>query len=184
LAALDRRTPPRQIAEGGDQVSFGPEEDLVFRSVAENNALIRIRKDGTGRSRVTAAPVLDKFGLSPDGKWVIASLAGKGTFAIPVHGGTPVTICPRPSCPSRWSSDGRFLYVSQSDGTGKTLAFPVPAGRSLPDLPAEGVDPNAAADPPGARIIGNGLISPGPDPSTYVFVKTDLQRNLFRIPLH
>ena len=25
---------------------------------------------------------------------------------------------------------------------------------------------------------------PGRDPSTYVFTKTDLQRNLFRIPLH
>jgi len=82
--------------------------------VAENSTLIRIKKDGTRRSRVTAAPVLDKFGLSPDGKWVIASLAEGGTFAIPVHGS----------------------------------------------------------------------ISPGADPSTYLFTKTDLQRNLFRIPLH
>ena len=182
LAALDRRTPPRQIAQGGDQVSFGPEEDLVFRSVAENNALIRIKKDGTGRSRVTAATVLDKFGLSPDGKWVIASLAGSGTFAIPVHGGAPVKIC-AVVCPSIWSSDGRFVYVTQA-GTGKTLAFPVPHGRPLPDLPGEGIDPGAAVGPPGARIIENGSISPGRDPSTYVFTKTDLQRNLFRIPLH
>ena len=33
-------------------------------------------------------------------------------------------------------------------------------------------------------MIEHGPISPGPDPSTYVFTKTDLQRNLFRIPLH
>jgi hypothetical protein len=51
-------------------------------------------------------------------------------------------------------------------------------------LPAEGVDPGAAVGPPGARIIENGSISPGADPSTYVFTKTDQQRNLFRIPLH
>ena len=126
LAALDRRTPPRQIARGGDQVSFGPEEDLVFRSVAEKNALIRIKKDGTGLSRVTAATVADKFGLSPDGKWVIASLAGGGTFAIPVHGGTPVKICATRSCPSIWSSDGRFVYVTR-EGTGKTLRVSRPA---------------------------------------------------------
>ena len=182
LAPLDRRTPPRLIVQGGDQVSFGPEEDLVFRSVAENNALIRIKKDGTGRSRVTAATVINKFGLSPDGKWVTASPAGGGTFAIPVHGGAPVRICGL-RCRSTWSSDGRFFYVS-GPGTGKTLAFPVPPGRSLPDLPAEGVDPGAAVGPPGARIIENGSISPGADPSTYVFTKTDLQRNLFRIPLH
>ena len=139
LAALDRRTPPRQIAQGGDQVSFGPEEDLVFRSVAEKNALIRIKKDGTGRSRVTAATVLDKFGLSPDGKWVIASLAGRGTFAMPVDGGAPTRICAW-ACQSTWSSDGRWLYVAPG-ATGKTYAIPVPSGRSLPDLPAEGVDP-------------------------------------------
>ena len=120
LAALDRRTPPRQIAQGGDQVSFGPEEDLVFRSVAENNALIRIKKDGTGRSRVTAATVFEKFGLSPDGKWVIALLAGSGTFAVPVDGGAPTRICAR-VCPSTWSSDGRWLYVGAPVATGKTV---------------------------------------------------------------
>ena len=180
-AALDRRTPPRQIAQGGDQVSFGPEEDLVFRSVAENNALIRIKKDGTGRSRVTAATVIDKFGLSPDGKWVIASLAGSGTFAMPVDGGAPKRICAR-TCPSTWSSDGRWLYVTLR-AADKTYAIPVPSGRSLPVLPAQGVDREAAGRPE-ARIISNGSISPGADPSTYVFTKTDQQRNLFRIPLH
>ena len=181
LAALDRRTPPRLIAQGGDQVSFGAEEDLVFRSLAENNALIRIKKDGTGRARVTASTVLDKFGLSADGKWVIASLAGRGTFAVPVDGAVPTRICAQ-ICPSTWSSDGRWLYVAPV-GTGKTYVIPVPSGRSLPALPAQGVDRDAAGRPE-AWIISNGLISPGPDPSTYVFTKTDLQRNLFRIPLH
>jgi hypothetical protein len=33
-------------------------------------------------------------------------------------------------------------------------------------------------------MIEEGLISPGPDPSTSVFTKADSQRNLFRIPLH
>ena len=67
--------------------------------------------------------------------------------------------------------------------TGKTYVIPVPSGRSLPALPAEGIDRDAAGRPE-ARIIPNGSISPGADPSTYVFTKTDLQRNLFRIPLH
>jgi serine/threonine protein kinase len=182
LAALDRRTPPRQVAQGGDQVSYGPEEDLVFRSVAEKNALIRIKKDGSGRSRVMANTVFNKFGLSPDGKWVIAQLAS-GTFAVPVDGGAPTRICPR-ACPSTWSSDGRWLYVGAPVATGRTYAIPVPSGRSLPDLPADGIDPTAEVGVPGARIIENGFISPGADPSTYVFTKTDLQRNLFRIPLH
>jgi hypothetical protein len=108
--------------------------------VAENSTLIRIKKDGTGRSRVTAAPVLDKFGLLPDGKWVIASLAEGGTFAIPVHGGTPVKICTLRSCPSIWSPDGRWLYVAPGV-TGKTYAISVPSGRSPPSLARGGSRP-------------------------------------------
>jgi hypothetical protein len=60
----------------------------------------------------------------------------------------------------------------------------VPAGKSLPDFPVSGTTFATASGLPGTRIIENGALSPGPDPSTYVFVKTDIQRNLFRIPLH
>ena len=49
LASLDRRTPPRQIARAGDQVSFGADGDLIFRSLEEKtNWLVRIKKDGSG----------------------------------------------------------------------------------------------------------------------------------------
>ena len=33
VAALDRRTAPRRVAQGGDTVAFGADRDLVFRSV-------------------------------------------------------------------------------------------------------------------------------------------------------
>jgi len=183
LAPLDRRTPPREIARDGDHVSFGPDGELVFRSLAENNALVRIKKDGTGRERITTASVLDKFGVSPDGEWVIAFLPGGATIAVPIHGGAARGICVARCFPT-WSSDGRFLYV-EYPGAGKTLTIPVPAAKSLPDLPVAGIDTAAGVVAlPGAWMIGGGSISPGPDPSTYVFTKTDLQRNLFRIPLH
>jgi hypothetical protein len=68
---------------------------------------------------------------------------------------------------------------------GKTVAIPILAGQSLPDLPAGGLDANTSEIRlAGARVIERGPISPGPDPSIYVFEKRDLQRNLFRIPLH
>jgi hypothetical protein len=68
---------------------------------------------------------------------------------------------------------------------GKSVAIPIPAGKSLPDLPAAGLDANTGEiQPVGARVIEHGPISPGSDPSIYVFEKRDLQRNLFRIPLH
>ena len=197
---LDRRTPPLQIARAGDQVSFAADGHLVFRSLEEQtNALVRIKKDGSEREQITTPPVLDKSGVSPDGEWVLIGSPGAGvdavtaTFAVPIHdGGRPKKIC-APSCQAGWSSDGKFFYVSMdlsaaasSPGTpGKTLAIPVPAGTSLPDLPASGIDRTAGVVTlPGARLIESVSLSTGPDPSTYVFTKTELQRNLFRIPLH
>jgi hypothetical protein len=54
LASLDRRKPPRQIARAGDQVSFGADGDLVFRSLEEKtNWLVRIKKDGREREKIT-----------------------------------------------------------------------------------------------------------------------------------
>ena len=188
LAPLDRRTPPRQIAHGGDSVSFGADGDLVFRSLeGTKNFLVRIKKDGTGRERVSATPIMDKFGVSPDGAWALTLDAGAGgdvtlgMFAVPLHGGgAPRRICP--DCQSAvWSSDGKFLYAAVK---GRTLAIPVPAGKSLPDLPASGISLAETEGLPGATVIEHGAVSPGPAPSTYVFVKTDLRRNLFRIPLH
>ena len=178
LAPLDRRTPPRRIADG-DQVSFGAQGDLVFRSLeGTRNFPVRIKKDGSGREPVTSAPILEKFGLSPDGEWVTA-LTGPGQLSlVPLNGGAPKKLCPTP-CRAVWSSDGRFLYVEIDRGTsaaspGKTLAIPVPAGKSFPDLPAAGIDSAAAgSELPGTRVIEHGSLSPGPDPSTYVFTKTE-----------
>jgi hypothetical protein len=196
LAPLDRRTPPRQVARDGDQVSFGADGDLVFRSLeGTTNVPVRIKKDGSGRERMTAVPILEKFGVSPDGEWVIVFALGVGedsapaTLAVPLDGGAPRKVCTA-FCRAVWSSDGRFFYVAADRGAsvispGKTLAIPVPVGKSLPDLPDSGVDLVAGGiELPGAQVIEHDPLSPGRDPSTYVFTKTDLQRNLFRIPLH
>ena len=194
LAPLDRRTPPRLIARAGDQVSFGPPGELIFRSLGEGNALVRIKTDGTGRERISTESILNKRDVSPDGKWVIISAPGTtkdavlATLAVPINGGVPKTICY--TCSATWSPDGTFFYVGSdrsafSTSTGRTLAIPVPAGKSLPDLPVAGINvADGAAWLAGAVTIENGLISPGPDPSIYVFTRTDSQRNLFRIPLH
>jgi Tol biopolymer transport system component len=190
LASLDRRTPPRRIARGADQVSFGADGDLVFRSLGEkSDVLVRIKKDGNGREPLATVPILEKGSVSPDGEWVTVFNAG-GLFSVPLHAGATRKICDAP-CRAEWSSDGRFFYVhvDRRDTTlaspGETLAIPVPSGKSLPDLPASGIDLSAGGfELPGTRVIEHGSLSPGPDPSTYVFTRTDLQRNLFRIPLH
>jgi hypothetical protein len=66
----------------------------------------------------------------------------------------------------------------------KTLVIPVSPGGSLSELPTGGIgSADSLVKLPGTLVIEHGLI-PGPDPSTYLFEKTDLQHNLFRIPLH
>jgi hypothetical protein len=154
-------------------VSFGADGELVFRSLAEDNVPVRIKMDGTGRERLAVGSVLDKYGVSPDGEWVIVvccpsggagEKALKATLAVPTHGGAPKKICGPPFCQAVWSSDGRFLYVTgYHQGTpGKMLAIPVPAGKSLPDLPASGIDLSAGEiEPPGTQVLEHGSLSPG-----------------------
>jgi Tol biopolymer transport system component len=197
LAPLDRRTPPRLIVEAGDQVSFGAPGELIFRSLAQGNALARIKTDGTGFERIPTTSFVDKREVSPDGEWVIISAPatsdqGVETLAVPIRGGVPRRVCSAEAnaCTAVWSPDGRFLYVGGDRTTSpslarRTFAIPVPAGKALPDLPVGGIAGlEQAIALPGARTIEEGLISPGPDPSTYLFTKADSQRNLFRIPLH
>ena len=138
LAPLDRRTSPRLIASNGDSVSFGPAGELIFRSVGESNALVRINTDGTGRERIPTASVQAKGDVSPNGEWVIIRAPGLGkdavltTLAVPVNGGVSRVICY--ACWATWSADGKFFYVgtnlsASSTPAGKTLAIPVPAGK-------------------------------------------------------
>jgi len=187
LAPLDRRTSPRLIVESGDQVSFGAPGELIFRSLAKGNALARIKTDGTGFERIPTVSFLDKGDVSPDGEWVIIYAQADSDFetvAVPIRGGDPRIVCRwnTDACSARWSPDGKFFYLG---GDPRTFAIPVPAGKALPGFSAGGItDLKRTVALPGARTIEGGLISPGPDPSTYLFTKTDSQRNLFRIPLH
>jgi len=196
LAPLDRRSSPQQITDG-DQVSFGPHDELFFR-VNENNTnfLYRINRDGTRRERVTSLPILIKYGVSPDGEWVIAAVSAGSdnqrasdseavpfqTVAVPVHGGGPLRRICGATCPSSWSSNGRFFYVQIG---GRTRVFPVASGRSLPNVPVSGLDANEKADKRAGTVIPDeGDVSLGADPSVYAFRRTELRANLFRIPIH
>ncbi len=187
-ASLDRLSAPRLITRGGDSAFFGSGREVIFRRLGEAKSfLFRIGSDGKGLQRIFDMPVLDLFAVSPDGEWIIAAtpqnqVTTPFTFALPVHGGAPRVICHR-FCHVRWSPGGRYLYIMLPGGgpSGKTFAVPLPPGWEVPNLPPTGID---LAGVPGAFEIDRPLISPGPDPSTYVFTETRLQRNLFRIPLH
>jgi serine/threonine protein kinase len=195
LAPLDRRSAPRQIMRTGDQASFGANGELIFWALDEHgNFLYRINRDGSGRERITSTPVALMGSVSPDGEWVTAVVPVAGeekalaeavvvpmeTVAVAVHGGAVTKICGS-NCGGIWSADGKFLYVTFAENT---FAIPVPAGQSVPNLPASGIaSAHEAMALTGTRQIACGDLFPGPDPSTYLFERTEVRSNLFRIPL-
>jgi len=192
LAAVDRSSPPRLVTKGGDEVSFGANGELIYRGLEEKqNVLYRIKKDGSGRQRITEVNILEKYAVSPDGDWVTAGLkvpdAPSGFGAVSVRTGEIVKICSY-ECPAWWSPDGKIFYITTeraASTAGRTLAIPLAPGQALPKLPAAGIASRAdRIDISGIRQINKGEMSAGNDPSTYVYTKQDFQGNLFRIPLH
>lgn len=199
LATLDRSVPPRRIAQNGDEASFAG-SDLVFRELeGKANYLTRIRRDGTERQRIIERPIANKHDVSPDGAWVTAVLPGAsdessiGTVITPLRGGATTTIC-QANCPVNFSPDGKWMYVAllgignQIASGQQSLAIRMGTNGELPESLTASVDAAFAGtlrpDQSRTRLIQGPSVAPGPDPSTYAFVRQDVQSNLFRIPLH
>ena len=194
LARLDRNSPPRLLIRGGGKASFVSEREIVFTAIEnDRNFFYRMKTDGSGRERIANIPAIGDFGGSTNGEWIAALVpfAGQGsnwqTVALKIHGGDVRKICAF-YCASRWSADGKFLYVdpdiSSSASTGRTFVIPIQPGKSFPEIPAGGIStPADLRKLPGVRVIERSDLSPGPDPSTYVFARKEFQSNLFRLAL-
>jgi hypothetical protein len=187
LAPLDRRSPPRQIPNvEGDGPLFAAESQILFRGKEGTYGFAyRVNADGTGLRKVSEHPVIGATGISPDGKWLVVyarpnTESAGGTLALPLDGGTPIQIYGS-SLGARWSADGRslFLLIHHS-----TYVVPLPPGRMLPAMPASGYQSaEEIAAIPGARVIHNADVAPGPTPDVYAFSHETVQRNLYRIPV-
>jgi len=196
LAPLDRSVPPRIISGRGDaSPHFGPEGEVLFRLTdGKDYFLAKMKADGSGRTKILPAPILDLFGASPDGRFLVVGIPLPGSktpgvghiAAVAVDGGSVRSIASDFSQVS-WSPDGKYFYIgtlpSQTNPSGATLVIPVPSGQSIPDLPASGIDPaSKALAIPGSKIVEQAGIAPGLG-STYAYVKPTMHANLFRIPL-
>jgi hypothetical protein len=106
-------------------------------------------------------------------------------MAIPLDGGKPRHIC-KSYCIPVWSSRGDFLFVpvepSSQTNPGRSLAIPIGPGETLPELPAEGIEPFAQPSAvPGSQSVSRAELVPGKDLSHFAYVKTTSQRNLYRV---
>jgi serine/threonine protein kinase/Tol biopolymer transport system component len=193
-AALDRRTPPLEVLSGQEiaEIAFGPDGSIFFKARdGDSNFLYRMNQDGTGREKILQIPLINFYGVSPDGKWVTVRrpVAHQGdtrsVAAYPLAGGDPVPVTPGFSA-AKWSLDGKWYYIrwyTEGFTKGKTVALPIPPGRDMPNLPPGGVDSfEQASKLPGAKSIDR-LISRGPSPAVYAYTSASVHRNLYRIPL-
>ena len=154
------------------------------------NYLFRMNRDGSGRAKVVPHPILNVMSVSPDRLWIAALVPvndAQATFAeiaIPTQGGAVKRICSG-YCIARWAPDGRYFYVTVEPGRpGLTVAIPVPAEKTLPELPTLGIGSlRQGLALSGGPAIEHSDLAPGLNPSIYAYVKTAMHRNLFRIPI-
>ena len=172
---------------------FGAPGEVVFDG-DEKGALFvnRIKDDGSAFQKLIPTPNIFSFGVSPDGRWVAAqdSRAWGALLVFPAGGGDPKLICESCSPPQGtdpkppdmgWTPDGRFLYLNFA---GSTYAVPLKPGQMLPPIPASGFpSKEAVAALPGARLVSEESVFPGPNPSIYAFTKVTTQRNIYRVPV-
>ena len=187
VAPTDRHASPVKLTTSGNEDSpfFLPDDDLIFRSVEPGgNFVYRMKPDGSTRSKVSTAPVLDLISVSQDGRWVIVAAASNvedisvETEALPIAGGPPVTLCAG-YCLGSWSVNGKFFYLFFDLLSPHAYVLPVsPTG--LPKVPSQGISKLEDIKP--LNTISE-HVSSGLDASNYTYVRQNTRRNLYRIPL-
>jgi len=189
VAPLDRRTPPKQLTSTvAHMPCFGPRGDVYFAAhEGDLESVYSVGPDGTEPRKMNLGPGADPKNISPHGDWWLFGFAP--VVAFPTQGGPPIRICN--FCGVAWGTDSKFLYLRFRNigemGGGRTFVIALPPGRDLPNLPEGGL--KSPADVKGMNLVaeidmkGMTIFAPGPNPSIYAYVRTSVQRNLFRIPL-
>jgi len=210
ISPLDRRRPPRELSKspGEDVPLFDRNGNIFFRvSDGKQNYIYRMKEDGSQRTKAVTDPIIFFGGVSPDGQWVMAQIATPSgessgrTVAFPITGGSPLAVCD--NCFLKWTHDGKYLYVSflswgalepseekPQGRSGKAYIIPLKSGRTFEALAAHGLpSEEKLAALPGVRPVEHLEVSPGvdiypgPNPSIYAYLRTNVHRNIYRIPL-
>lgn len=129
-------------------------------------------------SRLSISPILELDSVSPTGRWVsvLVVIDGELTSGIFGLGGERYRWTRTGYWPSRWAADGRTLYLEVEGEKTLPITLSGAAPPVIPPLPA----------PTGVKLMPYETIafSPGPDRDTYVFTRSELLQNIYRIPLH
>ena len=189
VASTDHRTSPVQLPSTGaeDSPLFLPNGDLVYRALeGGKNYLYTRQQDGSGRKKVMEEAIMNVSAVSPDGKW---TAIGKRDDRDPRYstllvahaneGGEDVALC-RVLCLESWSTDGKYLHVYLGRGT---YLMEVKKETGLPELPKEGLKgPEDLEGSAKVKVLPEGADSVV-GPEKYAYTKTNVRRNIFRVPV-
>lgn len=191
IAPTDRSASAHAVESPSSQDCplFLPSGDLIVRAVeGEQNFFYRIKPDGTERHKISDVAILDPYGVSHDGRWVLAQTRGPDrdrpylVAAFPVDGGPVVPVCVG-ICPASWDRTGKSLYLSlPAAGEEHIYALPL-LQTGLPKLPPAGISTTQDLVRMRASILVPGVMQSAGTPSQYAYTRTTVHRNLYRIPL-
>jgi len=193
LASLNGRTAPGRLTTVDSGTAFfGAPGEVVFGSQETTMFVYRIKEDGSELQKLLPTPMLIPFGVSPDGRWIPAQTPNQfgDSTVYPAGSSSPTRICGDCSQPQgtefipppvSWTPDGKFVYLKFASSI---YAIPLQPGQMLPPIPAKGFpSKEAVAALPGARLVSEESVFPGPNPSIYAFTKVTTQRNIYRVPV-
>jgi len=193
VASLTGRSPPRRISTiDAGPAHFGAPGEIVFFALDDESFDYRVKEDGSELQKIIPTPGLQPISVSPDGRWiaVMDPNAWGASMVYPAGGGTPTKLCDGCTRPQgtdpippafSWTPDGKFVYLKFGEST---YAIPLRPGQMLPPAPTTGFpSKEAVAALPGAILLSDQPIYPGPNPSIYAFTKLATQRNIYRVPV-
>ncbi len=188
LARLDGKLSPRQIsAIEADSPHFGEHDSILFRGGDSTARFIfRMEEDGGQPRKAVAEPVLFFLSVSPDDAWLVARVAskehnGSAVVAFSTRDGRTAPLCGE--CEADWAPGGQEFVIRGLFQQNKSLRIALVPGNSLPALPANGFHSEADVAALAGASIGEELQYPGRDRAQYAYVKSSIQRNIYRVPL-